>query len=286
MQELINNMKIDMDPQWMIIVPIPDGRHAIAKMLPEEPVSTLQLILSKKVQALNATEPHQLRLVVRGRQLDEDMPLQDAGITNCSLAHLVLPHWGGGRPESGKEFRAEVSPAQSRTSSDGSELEEGEIAPAESDQVKSISLSLNEIAQAYVGYNVMTQRSPKRRRGEDLRFNPDMKHEVMEPVSQALQKIMMSARTTLAAATLETLQVMNLRIRASHAVEDATIAYTEQMELEQKEMQRELFIQAVHSETLETILDEWKCAITKAMSNSQRRTPLEISCVMMLTAQD
>ena len=33
-QELINNMRIDVDPQWMIIVRIPDGRHAIAKMLP------------------------------------------------------------------------------------------------------------------------------------------------------------------------------------------------------------------------------------------------------------
>ena len=55
-------MRIDMDPQWMIIVRIPDGRHAIAKMLPEEPMSTLQLILSKKVQALSAIEPHQFNL--------------------------------------------------------------------------------------------------------------------------------------------------------------------------------------------------------------------------------
>ena len=81
-----------------------------------------------------------------------------------------------------------------------------------------------------VGY--MTQRSPKRRREEDLRFDLDMEREVTEPVSQTLQMIMMSARTNLVAANLETLQVMNLRIRASHAVEDAAVAYTEQMELE------------------------------------------------------
>ena len=57
-QELTNSMRIDMDPQWMVIVRIPDGRHAVAKMMPEESVSTLQMILSKKVQALKATEPH------------------------------------------------------------------------------------------------------------------------------------------------------------------------------------------------------------------------------------
>ena len=31
-QELINNMRIDMDPQWMIIVRLPDSRHAITNI--------------------------------------------------------------------------------------------------------------------------------------------------------------------------------------------------------------------------------------------------------------
>jgi len=117
----------------------------------------------------------------------------------------------------------------------------------------------------------MTQRSPKRRRAEDLQFDPDMECEVMEPVSHALRNIIASARTNLAAATLqvETLQVMNLRIRASHAVEDAAVAYAEQMEQNQKTRRRKLWLQTVHAETLETILDEWKCAMTK--SNVARR---------------
>jgi hypothetical protein len=267
-QELINSMRIEMDPQWMVIVRIPDGRHAVAKMLPEEPVSALQMILSKKVQALKSTEPHQLRLVGRGRQLDEDLPIQEAGITNCSLAHLVLPHWGGGGPKSGKELRAELSPAQSRTSNDSTEPEEVELPPTGSDQVDAISLNLNERAQAHVEY--MTQRSPKRRRAEDLQFDPKVGCEMMEPMSTALRNIIASTRTNLAAATLETLQVMNLRIRASHAVEDAAVAYTEQMEQKQKTMRRKLWLQTVHAETLETILDEWRCAVTK--SNTQPPT--------------
>ena len=96
-QELVNGVKIDFEnPQWMIIVRLPDGRHAITKMMPEELVSTLQVILSKKVQALHTSESHQLLLVMRGRQLDEDIQLQEVGLTNCSLIHLVLPHWDGG----------------------------------------------------------------------------------------------------------------------------------------------------------------------------------------------
>ena len=53
LQELVNNTKIDFEnPQWMIIIRLPGGRHAITKMMPEELVSALQEILSKKVQAL------------------------------------------------------------------------------------------------------------------------------------------------------------------------------------------------------------------------------------------
>ena len=40
-QGLFNSMRIDMNPQWMVIVRIPDGRHAVVKMPPEEPVSAL-----------------------------------------------------------------------------------------------------------------------------------------------------------------------------------------------------------------------------------------------------
>ena len=111
----------------------------------------------------------------------------------------MLPHWGGGGPESSKEFRAELSPAQSRTSSHSTELEEGELPQAESIQVDAISLNLDQRAQAHDIVEYMTQRSPKRRRAEDLQCDPNIECEEMEPVSHALRGIIASARTNLAA---------------------------------------------------------------------------------------
>ena len=53
-KELVNGAKIDFEnPQWMINVRLPDGRHAITKMLPEELVSTLQV--QKRVPASQST---------------------------------------------------------------------------------------------------------------------------------------------------------------------------------------------------------------------------------------
>ena len=295
-KELISNMKIDMDPLWMMIVRLPDSRHAIVKIMPEEPVSALQNILSMKVQALNATEPHQLRLVVRGRQLDYDVPVQESGLTNCSLMHLVMPHWGGGRSDSGKELRAKLSPAQSRTCSEASALEEGEIDQREPvitrsdvmqlllagpateqdttdqravpDQVDEIACDVDGIVQAYSTY--MTQRNAKRRRSkEDLLYDPEVASEIIEPVSKQLRTIMQSARTNLAAATLETVQVMQMRLNASHAVEDAAVAFLEQLEEKQKANRRELWLQVVHSQTLEMIIDEWKSAVARRDTSLQ-----------------
>ena len=249
-QELVNGVRIDFEnPQWMIIVRLPDGRHAITKMMPEELVSTLQVILSRNVQALRNSEPHQLRLVMRGRQLDEDIQLQEAGLTNCSLIHLVLPHWGGGR--SGKEFRAEREASIKTDSSPEASLN----FPIDCiSQVNTISAEVEGIAQEQGHY--MENRSEKRKR--DQTYDPDVTFEVTQPVSAILQNIMARARSNLAAASLETLQVVNLRLQASHAVEDAAVIYLKQMEAKQEADRRAMWLQTVRTETLETILDEWR----------------------------
>ena len=235
----------------MIIIRLPDSRHAITKMMPEELVSALQEILSQKVQALHTSEPHQLRLVLRGRQLDEDIQLQEAGLTNCSLIHLVLPHWGGGK--SGKELRAEREPSM-KTDSDSSPAESLNFPVDCISQVNEIGAEVEEIAQEQGHY--MEHRSEKRKR--DQTYDPDVKFEVTQPVSAVLQNIMAKARSNLAAASLETLQVVNLRLQASHAVEDAAVIYLKQMEEKQKATKREMWLQTVHTETLEAILDEWR----------------------------
>ena len=77
-----------------------------------------------------------------------------------------------------------------------------------------------------------------------------------QPVSAILQSIMAKARSNLAAASLETLQVVNLRLQASHAVEDAAVICLRQMEEKQEATKRAMWLQTVHTETLETSLDE------------------------------
>ena len=69
---------------------------------------------------------------------------------------------------------------------------------------------------------------------------------------------MAKAISNLVAASLETLQVVNLRLQASHAVEDAAVIYLKQMEEKQEADRRAMWLQTVHTETLETILDEWR----------------------------
>ena len=61
---------------------------------------------------------------------------------------------------------------------------------------------------------------------------------------------------------------MNIQLKASHAVEDAAVAYLEQLEKKQKDDRRELWLQIVHAETLEVIIEEWKSA---AEMNSQHK---------------
>ena len=117
----------------------------------------------------------------------------------------------------------------------------------------------------------MTQRNTKRRRRskEELLYDPEVASEVIEPVSKQLRTIMQSARTNLAAATLETVQVMEMRLNASHAVEDAAVVFLEQQEEKQKANRRELWLQVVHSQTLEMIIDEWKSAVARRDTSLQ-----------------
>ena len=45
-------------------------------------------------------------------------------------------------------------------------------------------------------------------------------------------------------------------LQARHAVEDVAVAYLQQMEEKQKADKTAMWLQTVHTETLETILDE------------------------------
>ena len=96
------------------------------------------------------------------------------------------------------------------------------------------------------------------KRTRDQTYDPDEKFEVTLPMSAILQNIIAKARSKLATASLETMQVVSLRMQASHAVEDAAVAYLQQMEETQKADKRAMWLQTVHTETLEPILDEWR----------------------------
>ena len=52
--------------------------------------------------------------------------------------------------------------------------------------------------------------------------------------------------------------MVNLRLQARHAVEDAAVIYLKQMEEKQEATKRAMWLQTVREETLETILDEWR----------------------------
>ena len=82
------------------------------------------------------------------------------------------------------------------------------------------------------------------------------------------------------------MQVMNLRIQASHAVEDAAVAYLQQIKEKQKADRRAMRLQAVHTETLEAILNRWRFKAGLLHSKDLSRTRLITYYAMIQTVQE